>query len=180
MKLEPYKQLTPLLQQLFSKKHKLSKSFFENLVTYNNSFACASVVCKIVEPPGHSTVFKGRIHHKISSLHPDPNKTPCFGQYYILSTNDAIRERNADPYTVKCDAHKFELFSSLTKMFDESKCNPFMQMYKTMHQVEKDITNKARLNNQPIPIVRMFIDDVQPGQHIGIANIRNIWSMPAR
>ena len=103
---EPFQEPPEKLKNMFmDTQHPLHKEFLENIIKYNNAFSTASVVAEtVVVPGGGPPAYKvhGQIYHKISSLYPDADKRPCFGQYFILDTDEALNERLNNPHNRDC------------------------------------------------------------------------------
>lgn len=92
-----------LRQMICNTQHPLHKELMKNINNYNNGFAVASVVAETVAVGGNGPpVYKihGQMYHHLSSLY--TNERPCFGQYFILDTDDALNERMSNPYNREC------------------------------------------------------------------------------
>ena len=207
--LEPYQAPPPALAQLFESRegkprHPHYLNIMQNIVQYNNSYATASMLVDIFKLPGsfrqpgcilHNPTFTihGMVNHRVSSVYPDGDTPPVFGQYFIMDTEQALLERTNSQFNKKCipsvcvfehfPVSKFNLyfylliffrikvFKTLSDMFEKTQCNPFMLCYKRMHELEAEY--KAAAERTGIvydPIVRMYIGRVKVGQHPGCYN----------
>ena len=68
-----------------------------------------------------------------------------------------------------------KVFERLGTIFEEkedgTQCNPFMALYKTMHEVEQQQKAAAEERGEAYtPNVKMYIDRVREGQHPGCYN----------
>ena len=126
---DPFKEPPEELKKMFmDKQHPLHKGFLEDIIKYNNSFATASVVAEtVVVPGGGPPTYKvhGQVYHKISSLYPDAGKRPCFGQYFILDTDEATNERLNNPHNRDCK-REVRIFSDIVFMKLYNMMNAFL------------------------------------------------------
>jgi hypothetical protein len=98
--LAPFKEIPPLLYDLFHKNDKRSKIFLENIRSFNSMFAFTSMGGTInntindgKSPP--MFVMNGENYHQIGSLLPLPGRQPKFAQLYIYDTDNEISNRMA-------------------------------------------------------------------------------------
>ncbi|CAF3164760.1 unnamed protein product [Rotaria sp. Silwood2] len=71
-----------------------SKTFPENIRSYNSALAFASMGAQIDLSQGYGPYcfrIHGQIYHRIGPLHPDPGLRPQFGQLYILDSSLALK-----------------------------------------------------------------------------------------
>ena len=71
------------------------KNFLNNIRSYNNSLALASIGCDEKILPGFNPTFKiqGKVFHTIGSLNPENGQTPKFAQLYFYDTDNEIQNR---------------------------------------------------------------------------------------
>ena len=102
----PFKQPPADLLRLFTDENDpMYDEFHKNIIKYNNSYSTASAVAEIVFLRGNGPpVYKvhGQIVHSVSSLSPNPNQAPSFGQYFILDMEIALNERLNNPVNYDC------------------------------------------------------------------------------
>ena len=85
---------------------------------------------------GGPWVFKlhGELLHRIGSLLPPPDGTPCFAQLYIYDTQYALQRRMANPHN---NSHNFRLdratLLELQDMLDH--LHPAIQLYKQAYEL---------------------------------------------
>ena len=95
VRLPPIKDPPKILQNILSGNTKMDCDFCQNIRTYNNSLAFASMYMT-----GNEYVFKncgpycfrlnGQIYHRISQLQPENGKPPCFPQIYIYDQQNEL------------------------------------------------------------------------------------------
>ena len=87
--LEPSPAIPPLLKELLSGEGPLSKHFFDNIQTYNGSFAMMSFGHKEAEVQGWNPSFRiqGQVFHRIGSLLMPEEGQPKFLQVYFLDSH---------------------------------------------------------------------------------------------
>ncbi|XP_035713810.1 uncharacterized protein LOC118438127 [Folsomia candida] len=120
-----------------------SKNFMENIRSYNNAFAFASVGAQIKAPPGYGPYcyrIHGQIYHRTGTLHPDDGEPRKYAQLYILDPDEANRRRLNEPSNVACKNHV------MSNLYDIMKDNPFARAYKMLHEFEKE--EKIRMQSE--------------------------------
>ena len=141
--------------ELFTGRDDLAKNFRENIRQYNNAMSFVSFGAKITPPPGYGPYcfkIQGMVHHRISPLYAETQKDSKYGQLYILdidAANDIRFSRDANR------GFKVEILTRLNEVLE--KWNPYVKLYKTMHQkINEDSVLAAKENREPKNFVMRF------------------------
>ena len=150
---QPYHET---LKSLLLGDHQNSSNFFKYIRRYNSAVSFASMGAKTAPPPGNGPYcfrIHGAVHHRSGLLHPDPSEdTPRkFCQIYILEGDGALQARlnnntETDPNLM------FELQNIV------ETCSPYSNVYKRLHDIEREELNQAGLQNrQPHAVGMVFL-----------------------
>lgn len=88
-----------LLRNLLQGSHEQSKHFLDNIRLYNSSFAFASFNANLMNfnerrPGPYCFKIQGQIYYQINtSLYPDQNDVPNYGQLFIVDPDEALTYR---------------------------------------------------------------------------------------
>ena len=89
------------LQLLFNSEHEKSNAFFKHIRLYNNLFSFSSFNAHLINfsdrrPGPYCFKIQGQIYYQINtSLYPESNERPSYGQLFIVDANEAIEHRMA-------------------------------------------------------------------------------------
>lgn len=89
-KMQPAPELPPEIEALYT-----YSNYLNNIRTYNNSMAMASLGCTEVKCDGFNPSFKihGKVYHQIGSLLPNPEQQPVFAQIYFHDPEHEVENR---------------------------------------------------------------------------------------
>ena len=97
--LDPLPDPPEILRNLFNGTHEKSKHFLRRIRCYNNSFAFASFNANLVDFNNRRSgpfCFKihGQVYYQINtSLYPSTDKSPSYGELFIVDQNEATNIR---------------------------------------------------------------------------------------
>ena len=119
------------LKLLLDSEHEKSNEFFKHIRVYNNLFSFASFNANIVNfsdrrPGPYSFKIQGQIYYQINtSIKPEPNENPSFGQLLITDSNEADEHRMA--FNAGLDLNIVKLIEQTMRDY-----NIFAQSYEMM------------------------------------------------
>jgi len=99
IKIPPFKEPPQFLKRLLDYSGDgYSRHFLQKIRQYNSMFAFTSMggnIDRTINKGEGPYVFRinGKIHHRIGSLLPEPNKIPKFTELYIFDTKNEIENR---------------------------------------------------------------------------------------
>ena len=121
------------LKSMFKGTHEKSANFFQNIRYYNSSLAFASFIAKLFDfesrrPGPYCFKIHGTIYYQIyTSLYPDVNENPAFGQLFFVDPDEALE------YRIGQNSHlDSEVLSVLDGLMREH--NKFAQSYQMMKE----------------------------------------------
>lgn len=104
-----------------------SRSFLDNLRSYNNALAMASIGCDEAVIDGFNPTFKiqGKVYHRIGSLLPTASEEPKFAQIYFHDTDHEVANRLR---------HNSHLSADVVLTLQQSlhQVNPYIQSIKAV------------------------------------------------
>ena len=101
-------QPPPELYWLLTTEDPRGRSFRDHIRNYNAALAMTSVGRQLdntLNNGGGPWIFKlhGELSHRIGSLLPPPDHTPCYAQLYIYDSEQALRYRTDNPHNSELD-----------------------------------------------------------------------------
>ncbi len=168
VKLSPIKMIPEEVKDLYK-----DKDFLQNIRSYNNALALASIGCDEQYVPGFSPTFKiqGKVFHRIGSLKPNDGECPKFAQIYFHDSENELENRlNHNPHLSKgilsrlqdCLKKVNPYIQSLQYASDISEKNPDVKV--VIHADKKPKDEHARKYNLP---VASEIAVIMPGDQEG-------------
>lgn len=141
------------------------RSFLDNLRSYNNALAMASIGCEESVITGFNPTFKihGKVYHRIGALLPNASEQPKFAQIYFHNTDHEVANRLT---------HNSHLSADVVHTLQQTlhQVNPYIQSI--MAAIDYTATH---------PEVRLVLSaDKRPtGEHVQLANLELIkWLSP--
>lgn len=147
------------LKKLLNGTHEESKHFFDRIRCCNNSFSFASFNANLVNFNNRRSgpyCFKihGQIYYQINtSLYPNADENPSYGQLFIVDQNEAIQFRCEQSSELK-----LEIMEALDTFFREN--NVFAQSYQMMNE---ELKNQQRSLNSDIEPETSLLFTLKPG-----------------
>lgn len=135
--------------------HSLSKNFFDNIRSINNSLAFVSLGANIAPLPGSGPYclrIHGGVYHRVGKLHPSNGDQQKFAQLYVLDADNAAMQRMQIKENANC--HK-DLLNELGIHF--SNVNPFADAFKMLFEVENESLIEANRNDTTPPTMILSI-----------------------
>lgn len=156
IKLEELGPYPDEIKRLLLGTDRLARNFHDNIRSYNNALAFASLGAKLDTPSGRGPYcFKihGQIYHRIGGLHPEPNHHPTYGQLYILDSGIALQERMSKTANQGC-------LETILRRLDQiiRSINRFAESYQLMCEVEKVEIERAKNENRDAHEYMMVFD----------------------
>ena len=154
--LEPGRPFPPFLQDLMSNPSNSNyRNFLDNIRNYNSALSFASMGAKIVSMNGYGPYcFKihGQTCHQTSNLKPPDNLAPKYAQLYILDSAEATDYRMQLPENEKCLPIIMEKIDAIIRQH-----NIYAGTYKMMHEIEKEQTALAQIQNMTLPNIGLYL-----------------------
>ncbi|XP_074096362.1 uncharacterized protein LOC141525697 [Cotesia typhae] len=167
--LDPLPQLPKELRSFFDYSHPQSKHFHDRVRAYNSSFSFASFNANLVNFQSRPYCFKiqGQIYYQINtSLYPEENDIPRFGQLFIVDSNEANENRLANYSNL--DGNILQIIDNIMRT-----CNKFANSYQMMHEEIKKQEIAALQNNQTIPEMQLLFS-LKPGMDRRRFNLQQV------
>ncbi|XP_044005453.1 uncharacterized protein LOC122850360 [Aphidius gifuensis] len=139
----------PILQNLLNRSHEYSNHFHENIRSYNNSFAFASFNANLVNlhanrrPGPYCFKIHGQVYYQMNtSLYPEVNELPSFGQLFIIDQNESTDIRSNNYSRLNRD-----IIDSIDQALRQH--NVFAQSYQMMHEELQRAMIENNLETEP-------------------------------
>ena len=142
------------LKMLFDGSHLKSTHFFDHIRQYNNSFSFASLNANIVSfnnrrPGPYCFKIQDQIYYQINtSLYPELNQIPSYGQLFIYDGNEAVQ--CSSTFVNELD---FDLLKTIDQLM--RNINIYAKSYIMMGEEAMIQKQNAIKNNDSIPELQM-------------------------
>ncbi|XP_034934873.1 uncharacterized protein [Chelonus insularis] len=139
------------LRMLFDYTDPNSKNFHERIRVYNSSFSFASFNANLINfqsrrPGPYCFKIQGQVYYQINtSLYPQSDDSPSFGQLFIIDSNEAITNRLATNSQLNVN-----ILQDLDKIMRDH--NMFAKSYQMMHEEVKkqeELALQSNCSNTP-------------------------------
>ena len=119
-------EITHTMKDLYA-----NNDFLNNIRSYNNAFAMASIACKEITLPGFSPTVKiqGKVYHRIGSLQNQDQQPPKFAQIYFNDNQSACRQLHSPNL-------KIEIMDKIQAYIEKE--NPYVQSFKFANDFSSD------------------------------------------
>ena len=127
------------LKALIERNDCNTKNYLDNIRSYNNAFAFASVQVNAVNVPGRGPFcFKihGQVYHVAGSLIPPQGHAPMYAGLFIIDTDEALQHRLNHEANQQCDLN---LMTTLQTILERD--NPYAQMFHFLKDSVREASN---------------------------------------
>lgn len=130
-------EVPELLRKLITENDDESKHYLNNIRSYNNALAFASVqanICTFKNRGPYCYKIHGQLYHSVGTLHPDNGNPPKYAGLFILDSESALNYRMNGGTHKEC---KTDVMTSLMNMLHN--VNPYAKLFQHMVHVEENL-----------------------------------------